>query len=227
MANSSVKQAPDLETTTDEGQILAALRRGDESTFLSLVEKYHSTMMRIAVSYVRDPAIGEEIVQDAWLGVLNGIHRFEGRSSLKTWIFSILTNLARTRRYRDSRSIPFSELSLFDEEEDDPVIEPERFLPPDHPHWPDHWADPPKPWMIPPEEQLLNQEVMANIRNAINDLPASQQAVITLRDIEGWSSEEVCNILDLSETNQRVLLHRARSKVRRALELYFASEANR
>lgn len=196
-----------------------ALRNGDEDAFVSLVERYHASLVRLAQVYVRDRAVAEEVAQEAWLGVIRGIDRFEGRSSLKTWILRILVNTAKTRAVRERRSIPFSTLMP---EGEDPAVEPERFLALDHPRWPGHWSAPPATWQGIPEERLLAGETLERITEAIAALPGNQREVITLRDVEGWSSEEVCALLEISEGNQRVLLHRARSKVRRALEDYFA-----
>jgi RNA polymerase sigma-70 factor, ECF subfamily len=204
----------------DERRLIQALRAGDEEAFEQLVRMYHSSLLRVARIYVSSRAVAEEVVQETWLGVLNGIGRFEGRSSLKTWIFRILTNTAKTRGIREGRSIPFSAL------QDpggvpEPAVEPERFLPPDHPVEPGAWAAPPAPL---PEQALLAAETLRVIEASIDALPPAQRAVISLRDVEGWSSEEVRNALEISETNQRVLLHRARAEVRRALEEY-VSEA--
>jgi RNA polymerase sigma-70 factor (ECF subfamily) len=204
--------------------LVSALRRGDEAAFMSLVDQYHPSLVRLAMMYVPDRTIAEEVAQETWLGVFQGLDRFEGRSSLKTWIFRILTNRAKTRGQREGRSIPFSALWNPDQESDEPAVAPERFKPVDDPQEPHHWVSFPRSWSDIPEEHLLSQETRAVIQQAIEALPASQREVITLRDIEGWSSEEVCNALEISETNQRVLLHRARSKVRRALEQYFDEE---
>ena len=200
-----------------EAQLLDALRSGDEGAFTALVREYQSSLVRVARMFVATQAAAEEVAQETWLGVLNGLDRFEGRSSLRTWIFRILTNIAKTRAVRDGRTLPFSALQ-------DPARVPEaavdadRFLDSEHPRWPGHWAAKrPASW---PEEALLAAETRERLAEAIEALPATQRAVISLRDIEGWSSEEVRNALDLSETNQRVLLHRARSKVRAALESY-------
>jgi RNA polymerase sigma-70 factor (ECF subfamily) len=204
-----------VETATEE-RLLERLRAGDEDAFREIVREYQSSLVRVARIYVSTQAAAEEVAQETWLGVLNGLDRFEGRSSLRTWIFRILTNIAKTRAQRDGRTLPFSALH-------DPARVPEaavdadRFLDPEHPRWPGHWAVKPEPW---PEDALLAAETRERLAEAIEALPASQRAVISLRDIEGWSSEEVRNALDLSETNQRVLLHRARSKVRAALESY-------
>jgi RNA polymerase sigma-70 factor (ECF subfamily) len=196
---------------------LAALRAGDEAAFMALVRLHHAPMVRVAQIYVSRRDVAEEVVQEAWVGALRGLDRFEGRSSLKTWLFRIVTNLAKTRAMREGRTIPFSALRT-PESVPEPAVEPERFRPPDDPRWPGHWAGKPAEW---PEQRLLEAESLARINEAIEGLPDNQRAVITLRDVEGWSADEVCNALELSETNQRVLLHRARSKVRRALENYF------
>jgi RNA polymerase sigma-70 factor, ECF subfamily len=198
---------------SSEAELLEALRAGDEDAFAELVREYHPSLVRVARIYVPTQAAAEEVAAETWLAVLNGLDRFEGRSSLRTWIFRILTNIAKTRAVRDGRTLPFSAL-------EDPARVPEaavdadRFLDPEHPRWPGHWAARPEPW---PEDALIASETRDVIAEAIEALPASQRTVITLRDVQGWSSDEVRNALDLSETNQRVLLHRARSKVRAAL----------
>jgi RNA polymerase sigma-70 factor (ECF subfamily) len=160
-------------------------------------------------------------VQDAWLGVLNGIERFEGRSSLKTWIYRILVNNAKTRAVREARSVPFS---AFGDDEEGPSVDPERFLGADE-RYPGHWALPPRSWSGAPEARLLARETLDVIEQEIENLPPAQALVITMRDVEGFDADDVCNALDISETNQRVLLHRARSKVRRALEEYMNRDA--
>jgi RNA polymerase sigma-70 factor (ECF subfamily) len=170
--------------------------------------------------YVPDQAAAEEVAQETWLGLLKGLDRFEGRSSLKTWLFTILTNRAKTRGQRESRSVPFSALAESELDSDEPAVAPERFRPPDHPQSPNEWGAYVSAWAEIPEEKFLSEEMMGVIRQAITALPPAQRDVITRRDIEGWSAQEVCNILAISETNQRVLLHRARSKVRQALEQY-------
>jgi len=174
---------------------------GDESSFRTLLELYGPGMLRLARTFVRTRAAAEEVVQDTWIAVLRGIDRFEGRSSLKTWLYRILVNTAKTRAVRDARSVPFSA--------------------PDSASQPGMWAAPPHEW---PEERLEAKEIRALIDATIAELPPQQRHVITLRDIEGWTSEETCNALELSETNQRVLLHRARSRVRRALERHLDTE---
>ncbi len=207
-----------------ERELLAALRRGDEQAFTTLVEQHTPSLLRLAMLYVSSRAVAEEVVQETWLGVLQGLRRFEGRSALKTWIFRILVNTAKTRAQRENRTIPFSALAALDTDGDEPAVEPERFLPADDPQWPGHWAAPPESWEGQPEERLLAGEARERIQAAIDALPPTQREVITLRDVVGWSSEEVCNLLAISETNQRVLLHRARSRVRRALEQYLAEK---
>jgi RNA polymerase sigma-70 factor (ECF subfamily) len=185
---------------TGESELVAALRRGDEAAFMKLVDEHTPGMRRFALTFVRTPAVADEVVQEAWLGVLRGLDRFEGRSSLKTWIYRIVANVARTRGVREARSVPFSA---------EPSVDPDRFVADGH------WASPVEPW-----HDVLAAELRSVVEDAIAALPEQQRLVIELRDVEGWSSEEVCNVLELSETNQRVLLHRARSKVRTAVEDY-------
>jgi RNA polymerase sigma-70 factor (ECF subfamily) len=212
---------PSVVASTEEFRLVAALRSGEEAAFALLVDKYHTALVRLASIYVPNRAVAEEVVQETWLGVLQGLNRFEGRSSLKTWIFRILTNRAKTRGQREARTIPFSDLADPMADSAEPTVEPDRFNPPDHPQWPGHWAAEPSSWNQVPESHFLSQETRARVMQAIELLPPNQREVITLRDIEGWSSDEVCHTLELSEANQRVLLHRARAKVRRALEQYF------
>jgi RNA polymerase sigma-70 factor, ECF subfamily len=207
-------------SAADERRLVAALRSGDEQAFSTLVESYHPSLVRVAQTFVRDRAAAEEVAQEAWMGVIRGIDRFRGDSSLKTWIFRILTNRAKSYAARTPRAIPFSALPP---EADEPSVNPERFLGDDHPVWPGHWASAPANWQSLPEERLLAGETLDCIKDAIATLPETQQQVVTLRDVEGWSSDEVCDLLRLTETNQRVLLHRGRSKIRAALETYFAS----
>ena len=201
-----------------ELELLGALRRGDERAFTTLVERHGASMLRLARVYVRDRAVAEEVVQEAWLGVLRGVERFEGRSSLRTWLHRIVANLAKTRAVREARSVPFSALAGEDVEEEGPSVPAERFRGPDD-RWAGHWATPPEQWGRP-EHVLLSAETRARIVAAIDALPETQRRVIRLRDVEGWSAAEVCNVLELSETHQRVLLHRARTKVRQALDDY-------
>jgi RNA polymerase sigma-70 factor, ECF subfamily len=203
--------------TAEELRLVDGLRAGDEAAFVELMRLYGPSMLRIAQLYVRSRAVAEDVVQDTWIAVFNGIGRFEGRSSLKTWLFRILTNTAKTKAVREARSVPFS--ALGGDEEDGPAADPDRFLGPDE-RFPGHWSSPPASWGSAPEERLLASESLAVIRAAIDRLPPAQALVITMRDVEGLDSEEVRNVLDISETNQRVLLHRARTKVRRALEEY-------
>jgi RNA polymerase sigma-70 factor (ECF subfamily) len=209
-------------SAADDELLIPALRRGDEAAFRELLDRHGGGMLRFAMLYTADPAIAEDAVQDTWMGVLTGIVRFEHRSSLKTWIYSILLNRVRSRTKREGRLIPFS--ALFDASAcpDEPAVEPERFAPPDHPRAPGHWysVHAPKSWGESPETRMLSKEVRTLVDEAIRTLPPAQAEVITLRDREGWSSSEVCSVLGIGESNQRVLLHRARSRVRRALERY-------
>ena len=204
-----------------DAQLLHSLRAGDENAFAALVDEHGATMLRVAQMYVRSRAVAEEVVQEAWVGVLRGIERFEGRSSLRTWIFRILTNVAKTRAVRESRSVPFSSLGEEGELEG-PSVTPERFRPAGD-RWANHWATPPEEWAVP-DDRLLSAETRAMIAEALANLPLTQRQVMSLRDVEGWSAEEVCNVLEISETNQRVLLHRARTKVRQALDDYLRGD---
>lgn len=198
--------------------IVERLRAGDETTFMMLVEQHQAPMLRIARMYVSSRAVAEEVVQDAWLGIIRGLDGFEGRSSLRTWMYRIVANLAKTRGQREGRSVPFSSLAGDDTES---AIDPEWF------HGPGErlaggWRTHPDDWRGIPEERLIGNETLARIARAIDSLPAMQAEVIRLRDVLGWTSEEVRNALDLSETNQRVLLHRARARVRRELGAYLS-----
>ena len=203
-----------------ETELLDALRRGEESAFLELVESHHAALLRLARIFVRTPAAAEDVVQETWLAVVRGIDRFEGRSSLKTWISRILANRAKTHAQRDGRWVAFSTLAQREIENDERAVDSQRFQTQDD-EIPGHWAIAPRPWRQDAEQQLLTGETLEHIREAITTLPEAQREVITLRDVEGWTAQEVCNALEITETNQRVLLHRARTKVRRALEQYF------
>jgi RNA polymerase sigma-70 factor, ECF subfamily len=200
---------------------VARLRAGDESAFMNLVEHLQPSMLRVARMYVSTAAVAEEVVQETWLGVLRGLDRFQERSSLRTWIFRILTNIAKTRGQREGRSLPFA--SLTGDDLDAPAVDPDRF---DTRETSSRgaWSTLPDDWAGIPEDRLLGRETLAVIGRAIDRLPPMQAEVIRLRDALGWTSEEVRNALDLTETNQRVLLHRARAKVRSALETYLSSE---
>lgn len=189
----------------DEAGLLQRLRARDEQAFAELVRAWSPSMLRLARSYVSDRAAAEEVVQEAWLGVLQGIDRFEGRSSLKTWVYRILVNRAMTKGAREARSVPV----------DIPAVDPARFTAEGA------WASPPLRWDEQPEQALRSAETLAATRAAIEVLPPMQRLVITMRDLEGFGAEETRNALDISETNQRVLLHRARAKVRTALEQHF------
>jgi RNA polymerase sigma-70 factor (ECF subfamily) len=207
----------------DERALVAALRRGEEAAFVELVARHGAALLRLARTFVRDRAVAEEVVQETWLAVLNGIDRFEGRASLKTWIFQILSNRARTRAVRERRSAPFSSLAATGED-DEAAVDADRFRPESH-RWGGHWAAAPADWSALPEERLLGRETLDRVHEAIETLPPRQAEVLMLRDVEGWSPDEVCAALDITDGNQRILLHRARSKVRAALEVYLAQGA--
>ena len=190
----------------EESALVDALRRGDEDAFARLVGEHHAALRRMARLYVANAAIADEVVQDTWLGVIRGIWAFEGRSSLKTWIFRILVNRARTRAMRESRTAPF--IGTFSTETETEA-EPEPSVSPE-----------PYSLSSSPERNLLTKELRGRLETIIEALPSNLRIVLWLRDVEGWSSEEVCNALTIQETNQRVLLHRARSRMRAALAPY-------
>lgn len=194
--------------------LLAALRAGDERVFAQFVDDLGPRMLKLAHAYVAGTAIAEEAVQEAWIVVFRDLDRFQGRSALSTWIFGIVVNVARARGAREARSRPFSSLGA----DEQPAIEPERFLPPDHDRWPGHWAIAPIPW---PEQALEDAQAEQVIRDTVAALPDAQRAVITLRDMVGCTPAETCDALGITDNHHRVLLHRARSKVRAALEAAF------
>jgi RNA polymerase sigma-70 factor (ECF subfamily) len=193
-----------------DAPLLARLRAGDEAAYAEIVRRYHPALVRVAAAHVRSASLAEEVAQDAWLAVLNGLERFEERSSFRTWLFTIVANLAKTRGRRESRSVPFSALAR-DEQDGEQAFDPSQFLANGH------WAEHPLEWRDP-EQRLQSSETLELVEAAIEKLPEVQRTVITLRDVRGFDSAEVCRLLGLSEANQRVLLHRARAKVRRALE---------
>ena len=205
----------------DERVLLERLKAGDEAAFDWLLREFGSSMLRIARLYVRTQAVAEEVVQDTWVRVLQSIDGFESRSSLRTWIFVILGNVARTRAERESRSVPMASVEV---DEAEPSVSLERFFPPSHPRWAGMWSTLVDSWDGVPHERLLGGEAKEQLRKVVERLPPNYAAVFTLRDVEGWSSEEVCTLLDLTPENQRVLLHRARAKIRAALESYFEVE---
>jgi RNA polymerase sigma-70 factor (ECF subfamily) len=203
---------------TDESELVRALRAGDEDAFTNLVNRYQSAMLQVALTYVGSRAIAEEVVQEAWLGVLNGLGRFEGRSQLKTWIMRIVINRAKRRGTEEARTTPFSGMQPA-RHDAGPSVDPDRFRGASDP-WPGHWWSPPSNWAEMPEARLLSGEMFDQVRRAVAGLPERQREVITLRDVLGYSGAEVCNVLAISDTNERVLLHRARSRVRAAMERY-------
>ena len=209
-------------STADE-LLLDRLRSGDEAAFLELVQRYHSSLLSTAGFYVRRREVAEEVVQETWMGVLRGIRRFEARSSLKTWIFRILVNCAIKRRKREEKLVPFSSLAKTETEAAELAVSPDRFHPAGDQSQ-GHWAFPPASWGENPEKRLLAQESMAQLRLTTEKLPPAQKMIVTLRDVSGWTSQEVCTLLEISESNQRVLLHRARSKIRSALQIYLGPD---
>jgi RNA polymerase sigma-70 factor (ECF subfamily) len=213
-----------VEIRSAEADLIDRLRGGDEAAFVCLVNAYSASLKRLALAFVPIEAVADEVVQETWLAVLTGIARFEGRSSVKTWIFKILANRAKTRAIRERRTINFSELDdPF--EPGQPAVDPARFLPASHPTWPGHWASPLDTWSASAEDAVVGRETMGVLQRELDRLPASQRVVVALRDVQGWPAAEVCEVLGLSEANQRVLLHRGRSRLRGVLENYFKDDA--
>jgi RNA polymerase sigma-70 factor (ECF subfamily) len=210
-------RGPGAQARCDERDLIASLCDGDEHAFAALVERYHALLVNLALSYVGELAVAEEVAQETWLEVVRGVHRFEGRSTLKTWLCAILVNRARTRAVREARTVSFSALAAADGS-DDGGVAPDRF---DEAGWWASSAAVPRAWPATPEDVALAGEMRGCLAAAIADLPPAQRQVITMRDIQGCSATEVCNVLGVTETNQRVLLHRARSRARGALERYF------
>ena len=211
--------AADTDTiaSPDDLRLVASLRAGDEAAFAALVRMYNRSLQRLARMFVSSDAHAEEVVQEVWVAVLTGLGRFEGRSSLRTWIFRIATNIAKTRGVRESRSVPVS--SLASEDDDGPSVDPSRFAKAPDTGW---WASPVRPWGLDAAQIALDDEAGARIRAEIERLPEAQRIVMTLRDLHGLGSEEVSEALGITPGNQRMILHRARSRVRAALESYFA-----
>ncbi|MBB3603538.1 RNA polymerase sigma-70 factor (ECF subfamily) [Mycolicibacterium sp. BK556] len=204
-------------TGYDESTLLASLRAGDESAFASLVDQHTPALLRVARGYVRTNEAAEEVVQETWIALIKGIAKFEGRSSLRTWLFTVMINIAKTRGVRDQRVLD-AELSAFGAT----TVDPARFRPMNDPAWPGHWRDDSAPSAFPdtPEGSVLGAEFIALARRELDKLPERQRAVVTLRDMLGFDSAEVCELLGLTVANQRVLLHRGRAAIRQALEDY-------
>lgn len=198
----------------EDSNLVEGLRRGEEAAFAALVRRYHRSIVRLVGTYVKDNSLGEDIAQETWMGVLAGLAGYEGRCSFRAWIFRIAVNIAKKRAVRDARGVPFSALDGLEGQES--AVDSDRFLEPDE-RWAGHWSSPPTPWRDA-EQKLLAEETLSVVSAAIEELPAAQRQVITLRDIQGLTADETSEIIDVNEGNQRVLLHRARSKVRAALE---------
>jgi RNA polymerase sigma-70 factor (ECF subfamily) len=211
-----------VDDQVSEERLLSALRAGDEAVFTELVRTQTPSLIRLARLNLGDLAAAEEVVQETWVGFLDSLERFEGRASVRTWLYRILLNKARTRQSKDARTVPFS--SIEDEGLPyEPSVDPGRFRGGDD-QWPGHWVSAPPSWSDIPEDRFLASETFRVVDEALRGLPPAQRELVTLRDIDGWSSTEVCNVLGLSETNQRVLLHRGRSRVREALERHLSEE---
>ena len=203
--------APDLtEARAADKALVDRILAGEEQAFAELVETHHASMLRLAHAYVSSTAVATEVVQETWMAVLKGLARFEGRAALKTWIFRILTNRAKTRGVKEGRSIPFTAMEPEDRE---PAVDPAQFS------RKGSWTDSPSQWEGTTHEDMLERkQAMQALKEALEHLPPQQRLVVTMRDVEGLDSKDVCNVLEISETNQRVLLHRGRSKLRRLLD---------
>ena len=202
----------------NDAELVAALRDGDEDAFCWLVDTYSARLHRLARSFVRTAAAAEEVVQETWLAVIRGVAGFEGRSSLATWIYRILTNQARKRGAKDHRSVPMSAIVG----DDEPVVAFDAFFPAGH-EMAGHWASTPPRWQDLPPEQLEASETIDVVRRAIEELAPLPRQVIVLRDVEGWTAAEVAELLEITDANQRVLLHRARTRVRHAVEAHLTT----
>jgi RNA polymerase sigma-70 factor, ECF subfamily len=211
-----MRRSPDGTGPIRDAVLVAKLRAGDEQAFVGIVDGWSGSMLRVCRVYVPTESAAEEVVQETWLAVLEGLSGFRGDSSLRTWVYTILVNQARNRGARERRTLPFASLAP---EDLGPSVDPSRFQGPDQ-RYPGGWQQFPEEW---PEDGLLAREVHDVVRSALAALPPRQRAVVTLRDIEGHSAEEVSTMLDITSGNQRVLLHRGRSAVRAHLERYLSS----
>ena len=204
--------------TKGEDKLIARLRKGDEGAFDELVNQHHGALIRMAMSHVADREVAEEVVQDTWMAVIESLDRFEGRSSLRTWIFGILIHKAKDRGVREKRHATFSSFESFDDDSEE-AVDPSRFQ--QSGEWTGHWAFPPQPWDDQtPEKLLASQQAVDAMQKAIDELPATLKDVLILRDVEGVESKEICELLKITETNLYVRLHRARERVRQAVETY-------
>jgi RNA polymerase sigma-70 factor (ECF subfamily) len=217
-------QHRDPERTRDLA-LVARIRQGDEAAFAELVKRHHAGFTRLAVTWVQDRSVADEVVQETWLFAIERLAEFEGRSSVKTWLCGILINKARNRRRQERHTVPGSSLDG-EAGGDQPAVAPDRFSPPGH-RWDGHWQAPPSPWPQTPEGSVLTAEMRQLLESSIATLPENQRAVFVLHDVEGLSGQEVCNALGITDTHQRVLLHRARSRLRNLLESHYREEGKR
>jgi RNA polymerase sigma-70 factor, ECF subfamily len=217
-----VVESRTVATERTERQVLAQLRDGDEEAFCALVRRHTPSMTRVATAFVSRRAVAEEVVQETWLNVVRGLDGFEAKSSLRTWIYAILSNCARRRAEQEQRLVPLSELAADEASGDDLGVSRDHFF--DEGPWAGMWSSTVPRCDGVPEERLLSSEVRTALLEAIDALPRMQRAVITLRDVEGWSPDEVCEYLGVADGNQRVLLHRARAAARAAIEQYLEEE---
>ena len=208
--------------TKAEDTLFARLKRGDERAFDELANQHHSALIRMAMGYVADREVAEEVVQDTWMAVINSLNRFEGRSSLRTWVCGILIHKAKDRGVREKRHTTFSAFESYDDDNDE-AVDPSRFQ--QSGEWAGHWAFPPQPWDDrTPEKLLASQQAVNAMQRAIEALPATLKDVLILRDVEGVEAKEACEMLNITETNLYVRLHRARERVRQAVETYLGGK---
>jgi len=213
-----------VEAAAPTDAVLVGLLAGDEDAYVGVVQAWSPSMLRIARMHVQSEQTAQDVVQETWLAVVRGIAGFQGRSSLRTWVFRILANTARARGARDSRTVPVAAFGEPGDAGPGPTVPASRFAPPGHP-WAGHWVDgEPRPWRGDPAQGALRAETRRLLEQALESLPRRQRAVVVLRDVEGFTSAEVCELLEVSEQNQRVLLHRGRAKVRAALEHYYVRQ---
>jgi len=208
--------APAARSYAEDLAVVAAIKGGDEAAFIGLVTANQAGFLRLARLWCGDVAVAEEVVQETWMTALGQLETYEGRASLKTFLCGILHNLARSRRRVEARTVPMSALG----DEDEPAVDPSRFSPPGH-RWEGHWATPPTRWPESPEGSVARSELRTRLESAIGELPPAQRDVVVLCDVEGLSGEEACAVLGISAANQRVLLHRARSRLRALLETLY------
>jgi RNA polymerase sigma-70 factor, ECF subfamily len=222
-ARSTLPDGANTEPKRADAALVERLRASDADAFAEVVRAWSPMMLQAARAYVSTDASAQDVVQDTWLAMIRGLDNFEGRSSLRTWILAILSNIGRSRGAREARTLPWSSLGPADDS--GPAVDPDRFRGPDD-QWPRHWTQlgKPRPWPRSPEDEIMTADIHSQLESGLAELPEQQRTVVALRDVHGLSSDEVCSLLGLSATNQRVLLHRGRSRLRGLLEVHYTSD---